>query len=381
MTVSTRVKPRYRANPIAREDRAEEKRTAELLIVDDNEPLRRWAERVMREGGYTCDSAGGAAAARECLEHGAYSLVLLDVNMPGESGMELLARTRSSHPGTGVLMITGHDDPKLAMTAIEHGAYGYMVKPLRSGELLISVANALHRRRRELTSQRRMQSLEDAVDDRSRKLEAALEDLRLSESKVSVAQAETILRLARIVEFRDDATGQHVQRMSSYCEILARQLGLPEHHCELLRLSSQLHDVGKVAIHDSILCKPGRLTAPEQEVMETHAEIGYEMLAGSASEVVQMGALIARTHHERWDGNGYPRGLAGEEIPRDGRIAAVADVFDALTSDRVYRPAFPVRLAIDKMQAERASHFDPEVLDAFMAALPEVEAIRRAYGD
>jgi putative two-component system response regulator len=381
MTVLTRVTPRRQPKSLAHEERAKETRIAELLIVDDNEPLRRWAERVMRDGGYACDGAGGAADARECLEHTAYSLVLLDVNMPDESGMELLSRIRSSHPGTVVVMITGEDDPKLAMTAIEHGAYGYMVKPLRSGELLITVANALYRRRREHESQRLMRSLEDAVDDRSEKLEAALRDLRLSENKVFVAQAETILRLARIVEFRDDATGHHVQRMSSYCEILARQLGLPEHHCELLRLSSQLHDVGKVAIHDSILCKPGMLTAPEQVVMQTHAEIGYEMLAGSTSEVVQMGALISRTHHERWDGNGYPRGLAGEGIPREGRIAAVADVFDALTSDRVYRPAFPIRLAVDKMQAERGSHFDPAVLDAFMAALPKVEAIRQAYGN
>jgi putative two-component system response regulator len=116
-------------------------------------------------------------------------------------------------------------------------------------------------------------------------------------------------------------------------------------------------------------------------VIKTHAKIGYEMLAGSASEVVRMGALIARTHHERWDGGGYPRALAGAEIPREGRIAAVADVFDALTSDRVYRPAFPVRSAIETMQAERGTHFDPELLDAFMAALPEVEGIRRAYGD
>ena len=381
MTVLTRVTPRRQPKSLAHEERAKETRIAELLIVDDNEPLRRWAERVMRDGGYACDGAGGAADARECLEHTAYSLVLLDVNMPDESGMELLSRIRSSHPGTVVVMITGEDDPKLAMTAIEHGAYGYMVKPLRSGELLITVANALYRRRREHESQRLMRSLEDAVDDRSEKLEAALRDLRLSENKVFVAQAETILRLARIVEFRDDATGHHVQRMSSYCEILARQLGLPEHHCELLRLSSQLHDVGKVAIHDGILCKPGRLTAPEQVVMQTHAEIGYEMLAGSTSEVVRMGALISRTHHERWDGNGYPRGLAGEGIPREGRIAAVADVFDALTSDRVYRPAFPARLAVDKMQAERGSHFDPAVLDAFVAALPKVEAIRQAYGN
>jgi putative two-component system response regulator len=381
MTVLTTVTPRRQTNALAREERAKQKSMAELLIVDDNEPLRRWAERVMQSSGYTCDGAGSAPDARQRLEHSTYSLVLLDVNMPGESGMELLSRIRSSHPAMAVVMITGEDDPKLAMTAIEHGAYGYMVKPLRAGELLINVANALHRRRREQESQRLVQSLEDAVDDRGQKLKAALRELRLSENKVLASQAETIFRLARMVEFRDDETGHHVQRMSSYCEILARQLGLPEHHCELLRMSSQLHDVGKVAIHDSILHKPGRLTALEQEVIKTHAEVGYEMLAGSTSEVMQMGALIARTHHERWDGNGYPRGLAGEEIPREGRIAAVADVFDALTSDRVYRPAFPVRLAIDKMQAERASHFDPEVLDAFMAALPEMEAIRRTYVD
>jgi putative two-component system response regulator len=379
MTVLTKVTPRHQRKPLAHEKRAKEERVAELLIVDDNEPLRHWAERVMRDGGYACDGASGGADARESLQHSAYSLVLLDVNMPGESGMELLSRIRSSHPGTAVVMITGEDDPKLAMTAIEHGAYGYMVKPLRSGELLINVANALHRRWHEQESQRLMQSLEDTVDDRSQRLKAALEDLRLSEKKASVAQAETIRRLSRIVEFRDDETGHHVQRMSFYCEILARQLGLPEHHCELLRLSSQLHDVGKVAIHDSILCKPGSLTALEQEEMETHAQIGYEMLTGSTWEVVQMGAIIARTHHEHWDGNGYPHGLAGEEIPREGRIAAVADVFDALTSDRVYRPAFPARLAVEKMQAERASHFDPELLDAFMTALPEVEVIRRAY--
>jgi putative two-component system response regulator len=285
---------------------------AELLIVDDDEPLRRWAERVLRDGGYACDSADSGADARERLEHNAYSLVLLDVKMPGESGMELLSHIRSCYPATAVVMVTGTDDPKLAMTTIEHGAYGYMVKPVRSGELLINVANALHRRRREGESQRLMQSLKDAVDDRSHKLEDALQGLRLSENQVWVSQAETILRLARLVEFRDEETGHHLQRMSCYCEILARQLGLPERDRELVRLSSQLHDVGKVAISDSILHKHGKLTPEEYEVIKTHAEIGYEMLADSTSEIVQMGALIARTHHERWDGNGYPRVLAGE---------------------------------------------------------------------
>ena len=353
----------------------------ELLIVDDDVPLRHWAERVVMDGGYACDGAGSATDARERLAHEEYSLVLLDVRMPGESGMELLSHIRSSFPTTAVVMVTGEDDPQLAMSAIEHGAYGYMVKPVRSGELLINVANALHRRRSDRERQQMVHTLESAVQDSSHKLEDALQELRLSENQVWVSQAETILRLARLVEFRDEETGHHLQRMSSYCEILACELGLPERHRELVRLASQLHDVGKVAIPDSILRKHGKLTAQEFEVIKTHAEIGHEMLTGSTSEVVQMGARIALTHHERWDGGGYPRGLAREEIPPEGRIAAVADVFDALTSDRVYRPAFPVSLALETMRAERATHFDPEMLDAFMHALAEVEAVRRTYGD
>ncbi len=354
---------------------------AELLIVDDDVPLRRWAERVVRDGGYACDSAGDAAEARERLEQDAYSLVLLDVRMPGESGMELLGHIRASFPTTAVVMVTGEDDQRVAMSAIEHGAYGYMVKPVRSGELLINVANALHRRRGEHDRQQMVSTLETAVQDSSHKLEHALQELHLSEGLVWASQAETILRLARLVEFRDEETGHHLQRMSSYCEILACELGLPERQREAVRLASQLHDVGKVAIPDSILRKPGKLTPQEFEVIQTHAEIGHEMLTGSTSEVVQTGATIALTHHERFDGSGYPRALSGEKIPAEGRIAAIADVFDALTSDRVYRPAFPVSLALETMQAERGTHFDPRMLDAFMHALPEVEAVRRTYGD
>jgi putative two-component system response regulator len=354
---------------------------AKLLIVDDDEALRHWAERVMRGRGYDCDGASSATDARACLQRSAYELVALDVNMPEESGMELLSHIRSSYPATAVVMITGEDDPQLAMTAIEQGAYGYMVKPVRSGEMLINVANALHRRKIERDNERLMQRLQTAVDDRSQRLQDTLGDLQQSQTKVLVSEAETIFRLARLVEFRDEETGQHLRRMSSYCDIITRQVGLPRQHCGLVRLASQLHDVGKIATPDDILRKPGRLTAEEFEVIKTHAQTGYEMLAGSAADVVQMGALIARTHHEHWDGTGYPRGLIGVDIPLEGRIAAVADVFDALTNDRVYRPAFPVRSAIDSMLAERATHFDPDVLDAFMTALAEVEVIRLACVD
>jgi putative two-component system response regulator len=353
----------------------------ELLIVDDDEALRRWEERVVRDHGYSCEGAADGDAVREQLREHSFKLALLDVNMPGESGMHLLADIRRTHPEVAVLMVTGEDSTKLAMSAIEHGAYGYLVKPVGSGELLINVANALHRRRRELENLRLVERLQATVDERSQRLEDALQDLELSETKVWVSQAETIFRLARLVEFRDEETGHHLQRMSSYCEILARRIGFSEQRCELLRLASQLHDIGKVAVPDHILLKQGKLTPEEFEVIKGHAERGFQMLAGSTSEVVQMGALIARTHHERWDGSGYPRGLAREEIPEEGRIAAVADVFDALTSDRVYRSALPVKSAVEMMLAERGRHFDPELLDAFMLDLPGIETIREAYAD
>jgi putative two-component system response regulator len=352
----------------------------ELLIVDDNPALRRWAERVVEERGYSCDVAADAADARERLDHSAYQLVLLDVNMPGESGIDLLGHIRSSYPEAAVVMVTGEDDTRLAMTAIELGAYGYMVKPVGSGELLINVANALHRRHRERESQRVLERLQFAVNERGQELEGALQSLHVSQHKVWASQAETIFRLARLVEFRDEDTGHHLQRMSSFCEILARRMGVSEEHAELIRLASQLHDVGKVAVPDSILLKPGKLTGEEFEVMKAHAETGFQMLSDSPAEVVRLGATIARSHHERWDGGGYPRGLAGEDIPLEGRIAALADVFDALTSDRVYRPAFPVGSAVEMMR-EEDGHFDPEMLGEFWAVLPELEVVRRVYAD
>ena len=254
---------------------------SEILIVDDDEALRRWEERVVRDQGYSCDSASDAKGGREHLQQHTYKLALLDVNMPGESGIELLSHIRREHPAVAVVMVTGEDSTELAMTAIEQGAYGYLVKPLGSGELLINIANALHRRRSELENRQLVERLQGAVQERSNKLEDALQDLELSETKVWVSQAETIFRLARIVEFRDEETGHHLHRMSSYCEILARQIGRSAQHCELVRLASQLHDVGKVAVPDSVLLKPGKLTPEEFEVIKSHAETGHKMLAGS----------------------------------------------------------------------------------------------------
>jgi putative two-component system response regulator len=191
----------------------------------------------------------------------------------------------------------------------------------------------------------------------------------LVEKELERSYHETLRRLARAVEFRDNDTGEHIERMSSFCELIARGLSLGEQQCALIRAASTLHDAGKIAIPDEILLKPGSLTDRERAIMQTHAATGHQLLTGSASPLLQLAASIALTHHERYDGTGYPRRLAGHDIPIEGRIAAVADVFDALTSDRVYRPALPIDEAIELMDAERGRHFDPIILDTFLAGI------------
>ena len=230
---------------------------------------------------------------------------------------------------------------------------------------------ALENARLYTTAQQELQERRRAEDE----LVTTVARLRQAESEIQLSQAETIRRLAFAAEFRNAETGRHTERMSRYCELLARKLELDDERCELIRLASALHDVGKIAIPDRILLKPGSLTESERGVMERHAEIGHRLLAGSSSELLDVAATIALTHHERYDGTGYPRGLAGESIPLEGRIASVADVFDAITSNRVYRPALPLDEAIEVMRAGRGTQFDPLVLDLFLEALGDVKAI------
>jgi response regulator RpfG family c-di-GMP phosphodiesterase len=193
---------------------------------------------------------------------------------------------------------------------------------------------------------------------------------------VQEARTEMLQRLARVIEFRDIDTGTHVERMGEYCALIARCLGWSEDAIARLRAAAPMHDVGKVAVPDRILLKPGPLTQEERLVMQRHTTVGYEMLAGSSSAEIELGAEIALTHHEHFDGSGYPCGLSGADIPMAGRIVAVADVFDALTSDRVYRPAMSVGDALQILHEGRARQFDPKVLDAFDNALDEILSAR-----
>jgi len=352
-----------------------------ILIVDDEEPIRRVIGYLLTSRGDLVDFASDAREARKKLEAQPFALMLCDVNMPGESGMDLVRNILAEHPDTAAIMVTGLDSSVLANAAIEVGAFGYIVKPFESNEVLINVANALRRRRLELENRFHRENLENIVQARTVALQQALDWLERSEKELRLSREETIQRLAIAAEFRDSSTARHIHRMSHYCELLARRCGLSSDRCDLIRTASPMHDIGKIGTPDHVLLKPGKFTQEEFGVIAQHAEIGYRILSGSDAELLKVAALIAYTHHERFDGTGYPRGLKGEAIPLEGRIASIADAFDALTTKRVYKPAFEISHTIELMLKHRGEHFDPELLDIFFASTDELTRIHDQYAD
>jgi putative two-component system response regulator len=344
-----------------------------ILIVEDDAVARTFAGRILKRR-YEVDFAADAHEARGKLIGAPVDLLLCDVHMPGESGMELVERILSRGDEIAVVMVTGDDDPALADRAFELGAYGYLIKPYREGDLLISVSNALRRRALQREARAHERELEQDVVAKSLEAEHVRQRLRHSEESLEVARLETVHKLSLAVEMRDQVTGHHLSRMGGYCEEIARRLGLPGEIRDSIALAGQMHDIGKIAVPDHILLKCGPLTPDERGRMETHADIGRKILQGSESPLLRLAESIAWTHHEKVDGSGYPRGLGGEMIPIEGRIAAVADVFDALTRDRPYRKAMPLTAATEVMAKGRGTHFDPYVLDGFMSEIPHVAA-------
>ena len=355
-------------------------RTERILIVDDEDQIRTLLARLLGAHGYECLTAESAAAARRVLKEADVALVLSDVNMPGESGIDFTREVLAQYPDTAVVMVTGMDDRGYADAAIELGAYGYVLKPFKPNELIINVGNALRRRTLEIENRSSRERLEQTVLDRTAALRDTIAQLESSETELRRLREETIRRLSWAAEFRNQETGEHIVRMSLYCALLARLAGLDADHAEAIRVASPMHDVGKIGIPDRILLKPDRLTEDERRVMEAHTEMGHRILAGSGVELLDLAARMALTHHEWIDGRGYPHGSAGEEIPIEGRICAIADVFDALTSDRVYRPAFQPDEAHALMADGRGTQFDAELLDLFFGSFDDVLAIRRAAG-
>lgn len=296
-------------------------------------------------------------------------LAIIDYMMPSPDGIEFARRFREL-PGkaeTPLLMVTANTDLEVRYAALQAGINDFLTKPVDRTELLARASNML-----------RLRQAQRALADRAQWLER---EVRKATAEISARELETVVRLARAAEFRDPETGAHIQRMAHYSRLIARAIGLPESEQEIVLLAAPLHDVGKLGTPDRILLKAGRLDAAEWEVMKQHAAIGHEILRESASPTIRAGALIAWTHHERFDGSGYPRGLAGEAIPLFGRIVAIADVFDALTSERPYKERWSIDRAFEHLRAEAGRHFDPELLAAFERCRPEISEIMARFRD
>jgi len=347
-----------------------------VLVVEDDPVVRGMLGHVLSSAGYPCETTGDVDSAEGLLRQGDVLLVITDVQLHDQSGIDLLAVIDDVSPNTATIVVTGLDDPSIADLAIESGAYGYLVKPFGPSELLIQIRNALRRRRLELAARDERSRLEHAVEERTAELRGALEGLQRAKSQLRLAQEETIKRLATAVEARDHSTAEHIDRVSAFTRIVSLSLGLGAGAAEVIAEASVLHDVGKISLRDGILHKPGPLTAEERREVERHPDEGWRILSGSGLALLDTAASIARSHHERWDGTGYPCGLIGEVIPLEARIVAVVDVFDALTSDRPYRPALDLDEAAKTIRAGAGSHFDPRVVDAFFRSFDEILDVR-----
>jgi putative two-component system response regulator len=333
-----------------------------ILVVDDEEYICRMVSRLLQAKGYLSAKASSGTEALGILDSGNFELLISDIMMPGMSGMELLSKAKKLYPDLAVIMLTAVDNQETAIDTLELGAYGYVIKPFHSNELLINVANALRRRQLEKMRDEYESRLTFEVRERTR--------------EIRKTQEEVIYRLVSASEFRSMETGAHIRRMAQYSTIVARSLGWDFGESEDLGLAASMHDIGKIGVPDEILMKPGKYTPEEFERMKEHTTIGASILEGSDIPLIVKAREIALYHHEKWDGSGYPMGLAGEAIPVAARIAAVCDVYDALVSDRVYRPALDEEAALSIMKEGRGRHFDPKVLDCFMECLPELHRIK-----
>ena len=352
-----------------------------ILVVDDDASVRRTFSRALSAEGYECATAESVPEARELLGADRYDLVTCDLNMPGESGMTLLEELDKAHRDIAILMLTAEENPAIAHAASERGADGYMIKPFSRNELLIHVDCALEQARRRQHKQRVSDRSLHEAHERATEVREALVDVAERERLIDRQRAEMLRRLSEAVGQRDLETGAHIRRIGRHSALLARAYGLDEETVRAIGLAAPMHDVGKVAIPDSILLKPGALSTGEREVMQRHAQIGHDILAYSGSPLLDLAGEIALTHHERFDGKGYPAGLPGEKIPLAGRIVAIADVFDALISDRPYRPRLRLERAIEIMQEGRGTHFDPTLLDCFMENMDAVLEVSGAEKD
>jgi putative nucleotidyltransferase with HDIG domain len=336
---------------------------AKILAVDDEQALRKLLTTMLAQEGVKCRTVASAEEALEVLKAEPVDAVISDLRMNGLSGMDLLRETRATHPNIAFIMATGVADLHVAVQAMKEGADDYLLKPFDIDLVTSSLTRALHLRQLEREVEEYRHKLERMVDERTRQLQSAMLQLEKSYS-------ETLQALGTAIDFRDGATGGHSRRVLAYSMKIAEQLAPLGTQLKTLAVGAWLHDIGKLAVPDGILLKPGPLTPDEYRIMQTHTTIGYELVKSIA--FLADAAELIRSHHERYDGRGYPQGLRGEQIPLCARIFAVADTLDALTSERPYRAATSFAEARKVITDGAGTQFDPKVVQAFLAIQDDV---------
>jgi len=363
-----------------------------IMIIDDELLTIEVVKEHLKVDGYeNFVATDNAVHALSMISREQPDVVLLDIRMPQVSGLDILKEMRGDQrlANIPVIVLTATTDDEVKLRALELGATDLLHKPIHSGELLARLRNILMAK-----------AYQDQLRDYSQTLEAAV---RERTAELEISRQEVIHCLARAAEFRDDDTGHHVIRVGRYARIIGDELGMDAQAIDLLEQAAQLHDIGKIGTPDAILLKPGKLTPEEFDAMQRHCnygkkiiqrmtdqeasqmrrhtELGAKILDAGRSPILELAVKIALTHHERWDGTGYPLGLAGEHIPVEGRITSVGDVFDALSSKRAYKPAFPLEKCFTIMREGRGTQFDQKVLDAFFARQDDIVQVQIKYAD
>jgi len=349
---------------------AEQILKAKILIVDDQAPNVMLLEKMLRAAGYTdVTSTTDPREVAVLYRERKFDVVLLDLNMPYLDGFAVMAQLKELEQDdyAAVLVLTAQSDTATRLRALESGARDYLTKPFDRLEVLTRMRNMLE-----------VRLLHNQVRDQNKILE---HKVKQRTQELMETRMEIIRRLGRAAEYRDNETGLHIIRMSRFSEIMGHAAGMDAEWCEMLLNASPMHDIGKIGIPDRILLKPGKFEPEEWEIMKTHSAIGAEILSGHHSDLMEMARVIAMTHHEKWDGSGYPNGLKGEDIPLVGRIVALADVFDALTSVRPYKKAWSVEDALAYVLENRGIHFDPNLVEVFEKVLPDILAVKEQYAE
>ncbi len=364
-----------------------------ILFVDDEPNVLKAYERSLREfrQKWQLDFCSCPIDALEQIRQTAYDTIISDVRMPGMTGLELLEAVKNNPKTADIpfVIVTGEADRELKRRALDRSADDLLNKPVDIDELVARIRSSL-----------RLKDCLDQLKDHNQILERRVKERT---AELAFSQIDIIWRLGKAAEYRDEETGNHVVRVGSYAKVIAEEMGLEQSLADDLFLAAPLHDIGKIGIPDSVLLKPGKLSDEQWSVMRSHCDIGVAILtdpcrfssvaAGCApglgvsargqiaNPVVELAATIAASHHEKWNGQGYPNGLAGQAIPLVGRIVAVADVYDALRSERPYKQPFSIEKSIGIIQNDAGSHFDPHVVDAFVAALDTILEIENEFSD